>query len=163
MWRFYPSAFQAKGVLSLPPSVRPWTLPCPHDNFSQIWAGITKFVPNMHHGILSAGIGNRGHWPWPSRSFWPFWLRILGNSVCPCHNLQWIWVRITKFAPNMHLEILLTGIEYGDHWPWPSRSLGRFISRFQETASNITLVHHTDLGWPRGVTPIPMAIWGPSQ
>ena len=53
-------------------SVRPWTLPCPHDNSSQIWAKITKFVPNMHHGILSAAIENGTHWPRPSRSFWPF-------------------------------------------------------------------------------------------
>ena len=51
----------------------------------------------MHPGILSAGIENGGHWPWPSKSFWPFWLRILGNLAC---------------------------IENGGQWPWPSRSLG---------------------------------------
>ena len=77
---------------------------CPRNKSSQIWAGITKFSPYMHHGIVLSGIENRGHWPWPSRSFWPFWLRI-----------SQIWTRITKFAPNMHLEILLTGIAYGGH------------------------------------------------
>ena len=36
--------------------------------------------------MLSVGIENRGHWLWPSRSFWPFWLRIIGNSACPRDN-----------------------------------------------------------------------------
>ena len=30
---------------------------------------ITKFIPSMHLGILSDRFENRGHWPWPSRSF----------------------------------------------------------------------------------------------
>ena len=72
-------------------SVCPKTFPCPH-NSSHIWAGITKFAPNMHSGILSAG----GHWPWPSRSFWPFWLRILGNLACPHDNSSQVQTRITK-------------------------------------------------------------------
>ena len=29
--------------------------------------------------------------------------------ACLCDNLQWIWARITKFAPNMHLGILSAG------------------------------------------------------
>ena len=73
---------------------------CPRNNSSQIWAGITKFAPNMHHGILLVGIENIG--PWSSRSFW---LWILRNFACPCNNLQWIWSRITQFAPNMHLVL----------------------------------------------------------
>ena len=43
---------------------------------------------------------------WSSRSFWPFWLRIVGNSVCTHNNLSQIWARITKCAPNMHSGIL---------------------------------------------------------
>ena len=39
-------------------SVRLYTLPRPHDNSSQIWAGIVKFAPNMHHGIFSTVIEN---------------------------------------------------------------------------------------------------------
>ena len=39
----------------------PFVRPCPHDNSSQICAGITKFAPNMHHGILSVGIEKRSH------------------------------------------------------------------------------------------------------
>ena len=74
---------------------------------------ITKFAPKMHPGILSAGIENGGHWPWPSKSFWPFWLRILVNSACPCDNSSQILARITKFAPNMHLEIILGSNEIG--------------------------------------------------
>ena len=80
----------------------------------------------MHPGILSAGIENGGHWPWPWRSFWPFWLRILGNLACPHSNSSQIWVWITKFAPNMHPLILLAGITNGGHWPWPSRSFRPF-------------------------------------
>ena len=79
----YSLAFQAEGVLSLPASVRPSVnLTWPHDNSSQILAEITKFAPNMHPGILLDGNGNSSQWPWLSRSFWPFWLRILGNSAC---------------------------------------------------------------------------------
>ena len=73
--------------LSVHPSVLPTvrlslTWACPHNNSWQVWAGISKLAPNMHPGILSAGIKNRGHWPWPSRSFWLFWLRIIGNPAC---------------------------------------------------------------------------------
>ena len=62
---------------------------CPSVNFtfSQIWAGFTKFAPNMQPGILSTGIENGGHWPWSSMSFWPFWLRIAGNLACHRNNL----------------------------------------------------------------------------
>ena len=65
----------------------------------------------MRPGILSAGIENGGHWPWPSRSFWPCWRRILGNSACQCDNSSQIWARITKFAPNMRPGILSAGID----------------------------------------------------
>ena len=102
---------------------------CLHDNLSQIWSWITKFAPNMHHGIPSAGIENRGHWLWPSGSFWPFWLRILGNLTCPHDNSSQIWTGITKFTSNMHPGILSTGIENGGHWPWPSRSFWPFWLR----------------------------------
>ena len=135
---FTPWPFRLKGYcrclgLSVRPSVRlsvrPWTFPCPQDNSSHIWTGITKFTPNLHPGILSAGIENWGNWPWPFRSFWPFWLRILGNSACPCNNSSQIWAGITKFAPNMHLGMLLSGIENGGHGPWSSRSFWPFWLR----------------------------------
>ena len=96
---------------------------CPHENLSQIWARITKFAPSMHHGILSAGIENGGHWLWPSRSFWPLWLRIIANSACQCYNLSQIWARITKVAPGMERGILSPGIETRGHWPWSSNYL----------------------------------------
>ena len=102
---------------------------CPHDNSSHIWARIIKFVTNMHPGILSAGIENRGHWPWPSRSFWLFWLRILRNSACLQNNSSQIWDGITKFAPNMRIGILLSRIENEGHWLWPSRSFWLFWLR----------------------------------
>ena len=57
----------------------------------------------MHHGIISAGIENRSHWPWPSRSFWPFWHRILGNLACRHNNLLWIWAR----SQNLHQVYIL--------------------------------------------------------
>ena len=80
----------------------------------------------MHPGILSAGIENGGHWLRPSRSFWPFWLIILGNLACQCDNSSHIWATITKFAQNMHSGILSADIENGGHWPWPLRSFWPF-------------------------------------
>ena len=107
-------------------SVRPWTLLCPHDNLSHIWARIIKFVTNMHPVILSAGIENRG--PWPSRSFWPFWLRILGNSACPQNNSSQIWME----SPNLQQTCILgypSGIENEGHWSWPPGSFWLFWLR----------------------------------
>ena len=52
------------------------TFPCRHDNLTQIWAGFTKFSQIIQPEIPSAGIENKGRWPWPSTSFWPFWLRL---------------------------------------------------------------------------------------
>ena len=46
--------------------------------------GITKFAPNMHHGIFPDAIENEDHWPWTSMSFW---IRILRNSACLHDNL----------------------------------------------------------------------------
>ena len=104
---------------------------CPRHNSSQIWARITKFALNTHPGILSAGIENWGHWMWHSRSFWPFRLRILGNSACPRHNSSQIWARITKFALNTHHGILSAGIENWGHWMWNSRSFWlRILGKF---------------------------------
>ena len=136
-----PLPFQANGVLSLPASVCPSTLSCPHDNSSQIWARITKLEPNMHHGILSAGIENGGRRPWPSMTFWPFWLRILGNLACLHHNSSQISAGITKFASNTRLGILTAGIEKGEYWPWPWQSFGHFDSEFKETAFIIALIY----------------------
>ena len=84
----------------------------------------------MHPGILSAGFENGGHWLCPSRSFWPFWLGILGNLACLHDNLWWIWARITKFAPIMHLGIFSAGIENGGHLA---------IISTQETAFNLNI------------------------
>ena len=111
---------------------------CPRDNLSQIWDRITKFTLNIHPGILSAGIENGGHWPWSSRSFWPFWLKILGNSACPRDNSSHIWARITKFTSNMHTGTLSAGIENGGHWPWPSRSFCPFWLRI---LGNLACLH----------------------
>ena len=83
---------------------------CPLNNASQIWAGIIKFPPNGYPGILSTGFENEGHWRRPSRSLWPFWLRILGNSACPWNNSPQTPAEITKFSSNMHPEILWASI-----------------------------------------------------
>ena len=124
---FYPLAFQAQwGIIvacvypSVHPiirlSVRVWTLPCQHDNSSHICARITQFAPNMHPGILLASVENRGHWPYPSRSFWPFCPRILGNLTCPDNNSSQIWATITKFALYIHPGIFLSGVENRGHF-----------------------------------------------
>ena len=88
---------------------------------SQIWAGITKFAPNMHPGIISAGIENRvinldlqGN----------LGLRILANMACLCDYLKWIWVRMINFASNKHFGIFSTVVENEDHWSWLLMSFG---------------------------------------
>ena len=60
-----------------------------------------------------------------------------------CNNFQRIWTTITKFSPNMHLGILLYGMENGGHGHWPSRSFGSFDSEFQETAFRVVPICRT--------------------
>ena len=50
----------------------------------------------MHHGIFLSGVEYRGHWPWTSRSFWPFRLRIVGNLACSHNN------RFELESSNLH-------------------------------------------------------------
>ena len=128
---------------SVLPSVRPCTLPCPPVNSSHIWARSTEFAPNMHPWILFAGVEKKGHWSWPSRSFWPFWLRILGNSTCSDDNLSHFLARLTKFALNMHPGILLCSIETKGHWPWHLRSFWPFHLRI---LGNLACSHN-NLKW----------------
>ena len=115
-WVFYPFAFQAERVLSLPGSahlsMRVFVRTITHPFFL---SRVTKFAPDTHPGILSVGIENSGHWNWLSRSIWPVW--ILGNLVCLRNSFQWIWDTITTFAPNMDLGILSTGFENGGQCP----------------------------------------------
>ena len=86
----------------------------------------------MHHWIPLAGIANGGHWPWPWRSVWSFWLRILGNAAYPLDDSSQIGAKITKFAPCMHHGILSAGIENEGHLPLPSRSFWSFGLRILE-------------------------------
>ena len=77
----------------------------------------------MHHGILSAGIENGGHWPGPTRRFWVnfdselYEIRLIRTTLM---DLGWNH----QICTNMHHGILSAGIENGDHWPsrsfWPS-------------------------------------------
>ena len=50
--------------------------------------------PNLHPGILLAGIENRGHWPWPSRSLSPpppASTKLKGGIlVAPCSSVR-LW------------------------------------------------------------------------
>ena len=106
---FYPWPFRPRGIVvacvcpSVHPSVRPWTLPCLHGNSPRIWAEITKFVPYMHHRILLSGIENRGQWPWPSRSFWPF-----DSEFSEIWFVQAIsWNRFELESSNLHQVCIL--------------------------------------------------------
>ena len=112
---------------------------------SQIWAGITKFAPNMHPEILSVGPEN-GHWPWPSMSFRPFGLGTLGILICPRDNLLF-----TKFATYMYLEILSADIEVGSHAHWLSGSFGHCDLELKKKKRPSTSLLYTDLGRPKGV------------
>ena len=99
-----------------------------HKNIERHTAQTIVSWPNhKHRRIFSPSIGKGGHWPWPSRSFWPFWPRMF------VIRLEY------GFEPNMHFGILSDGIENGGHWPGPSRSFGHL--EFQETTFNIALVY----------------------
>ena len=52
--------------------------------------------------------------------------RILGNLARPRYNSECISARFTQYALDTHHGILSAGIENGDFWPRPSRSLGHF-------------------------------------
>ena len=82
--------------LSVCLSVRELCLVCmiTHHRFELV---SPNFVPNMHHGIFSIGFEYRDHWHWFSSSFWPFYLRIIGNAACLHDNSSQIWAGITKF------------------------------------------------------------------
>ena len=104
---FYQWHFRSKGYchclrLSFRLYVCLWSLHCLHYS-SQIWARITKFAPNMHHEILSVGIENGGHWPWPSRSFYHFdseFLEIWLVRLITHH-------RFGLESPNLHQTCIL--------------------------------------------------------
>ena len=83
----------------------------------------------------------KGHWPWPSRSFWPFWPRIFDIRLVRAITCNGFLAANTKFEPNMYFGILSAGIENGGHWPGPSRSFGHFDSEFEETTFNVALVY----------------------
>ena len=57
----------------------------------------------MHSGILSVGIENGGHWYWPSMSFWPFWLRTLGNLVARAISPH----RFGLESPSLHQACIM--------------------------------------------------------
>ena len=61
---------------------------CPHDNSSQIRAGITKCAPNMLPDILSAGIEIGRSLTLIFKVILAIYLRSLWNSVCSRDNLQ---------------------------------------------------------------------------
>ena len=72
-WPFRPKGRCDCLCLSVCLSLHLYTLSCPHDNLSQIWAGITKLAPKMYHEISSNNlIESGGHWPWPSMSLGHF-------------------------------------------------------------------------------------------
>ena len=102
-------------VACVRPSVRPYTLPCPHDNTSQIWAGITKFGPCMNPGILHDDVINWKHFP----RCWPFVLRIHRSPVNSPHKGQWRGALIFSFNKRLSKQ----------SWDWgfemPSRPLWR--------------------------------------
>ena len=145
---YYPLAFKAEGVLSSPVSIRPSVRPSVRELYP--FRTITRHrfeleSPNLHQTrimgwILSVSIENKGHWHWPLRSFWPFWLWTSRKFGCSRINLNWIWARITKLAPNMHLGVLSDGIENGSHWPWSSMPFAHFDPRNDIQRHSCTLI-----------------------
>ena len=92
--------------------------------------------------LLLAGIETGGHWPWPSRSFWPFWLRILANLACPSISCGGFELE----SPNLHqirnlgysqllLKMGLIDLDLQ----------GYLAISSQETAFNVTVVYWSRL------------------
>ena len=112
----------------------------------------------MRPGILSVGIVNGGHWIVPLRSFWPFWLKILGNSARPQDNSSQIWVRITNLLLlnpdhwNLHhtyYSFIYPYLTYCNHvWGLSCKSYMDALVKLQKRAVRIIAgVHpgtHTD-------------------
>ena len=113
-----------------------------HKNIERHTAQTMVSWPNhKHRRIFSPSIEKGSHWPWPSRSFWPFWPRIFGIRLVCAITRNGFLAKSTTIETHMHFGILSAGIENGGHCPGPSRSFGHFDSEFQETTFNIALVY----------------------
>ena len=101
----------------------------------------------MHPGILSADIEDRGHWSWPSRSFWLFWLRILYNFSLSVRQIvmnltQTHQICIFRFS-RLVLKRVVIDLDLQNH-------LTISTQNFRKRRS--TLLFYTDLGRPRGIS-----------
>ena len=95
------------------------------------------------------GIENGGHYPWRWRPFWPFWLRILEYLAFPWNNLQWVWVRVTRFAPKYILGFSQLVLKMGVIDLDLLGHLAILTQNFKKRC--LVLFLSTDLEWPRGV------------
>ena len=90
----------------------------------------------MHHGILLVDIENGGHWPWPSRSSWPFWLGILVNLIV----LVITWNGFELESPNLH-QICILGFSHLILKMGVLDLQGQLAISTQETAFKVALVY----------------------
>ena len=100
----------------------------------------------MHPGILSTGIENGGHWPWPWRSFRPFSYR---NSACH-DNFNGFELKLPNLHqmcilgfPQLVLKMSVIDLDLQGHLA---------ISTQNFRKQNSTSLLYMDLGRPRGVT-----------
>ena len=101
---------------------------------------------SMHPGILSVGIENGVHWPWPSRSFWPLWRKfyeiwLVCMITCNGFELEW---------PNLH-QICILGLSQLVLQMMPLTLTFKVIwPSFRRKKLHSTLLLYIDLGRPRG-------------
>ena len=94
---------------------------------------ITKFAPNSQLVFK-----NGGHWPWPLRSFWPFWLRILRNSACRRNNSSVQGShRVWKIWKNWKIKIFWKS--HGKSWNFEKSS--KVIEK-SWNVENLTPINH---------------------
>ena len=104
----------------------------------RFWARIIKFTPNMQSGIRSAVTEGGGHWPWPSRSFWPFWLKILGRLACPSITCS----GCDRESPNLYQTCNLIYSQLLLKMGLMDLDLQGYLAiSSQETAFNVALVY----------------------
>ena len=124
LFRFYPSAFRAEGVLSSPVSV--CLSVCLSVRLSVRLSvclsgckdfvcaitfvlsdpRVTKFGTNVYLGKCILGIEYGFNQPWRSGWFGTLTDKRAPKWACPHDNSQSFWPRVTKFGTNMHLGIL---------------------------------------------------------
>ena len=100
----------------------------------------------MHLGILSAGIENRGYWPWPSRSFG---LHFNSRSGWGLGGFSKVVATFNHVGGSFNLFLVTTG----DVWIIPSFRIWDYVLHVEHISCVIT-----SCGQHQWVIPSPLSI-----